>query len=235
MTVTVQRPLCWSGRGRDCRTSVHRLVPNSCHVCPSPETWNKKINAGWNITELLIWVEQTVSNWCAGKNWEPSFYLNIFPEMTGCSNNAATCWERSSMFWFAGEGTGLLFLLNWASGSVQLHISSVGTGNRAQNSLSPTLTLFPFIRAVAVKSHYTSSDFMSGRITLYHPHNNIKHWPVLGRVVAAAALFAMMLFASAKMLLQTIISIPLRCHKSRAASNSSHWQTFDGHYSFTKA
>lgn len=31
--VTVQRPLCSSGRGRDCWTSVHRLVPNSCHRC----------------------------------------------------------------------------------------------------------------------------------------------------------------------------------------------------------
>lgn len=39
------------------------------------------------------------------------------------------------MFCFAGEWTGLLFLLNWASGSVGLIISSVGTGSQAQNSL----------------------------------------------------------------------------------------------------
>lgn len=42
----------------------------------------------------------------------------------------------ASVSWFGGERPGLLFLLNWASGSVGLIISSVGTGSQARIPLS---------------------------------------------------------------------------------------------------
>lgn len=42
----------------------------------------------------------------------------------------------ASVSWLGGERPELLFLLNWASGSVGLIISSVGTGSQAQIPLS---------------------------------------------------------------------------------------------------
>lgn len=133
--------------------------------------------------------------------------------------------SRSRVFCFAGEWTGLLFLLNWASGSVQLHISSVGTGSRAQSSPCHRASApFPFIRAVAVKSPHTNSDFMScitfTRTTTLNTEPSSAGWRLL--------------YLRWCFLLRTAL---LNFHPITPPwiSDSSHWQTFDGHYSFTKA
>lgn len=118
----------------------------------------QKDKCGLNITELWIWVQQfCIQLVPEARTGKVLSVLVRFLKLLVVPTVLRPAESRSRVFCFAGEWTGLLFLLNWASGSVQLHISSVGTGSRAQSSLRQRASApFPFIPAVAVKS-----DFMS--------------------------------------------------------------------------
>lgn len=169
---------------------------------PVASNLEQKDKCGLNTTERLIWVEQFVSNRYTSKNRNVLAILTGFLKLLVVPRILQPVESRSSVSCVAGEWTGLLFLLNWASGSVQLHISSVGTGSRAQSSVCHRVSArFPFIRAAAVKSPYTNSDFMSGSVTRYQQHYTASR-PL--QLLYLRWCFCLELLCS--------ISIPLRCH-----------------------